>query len=286
MHLLGGISIRGASGSLAAILILNLLSGCATIMRGDPQTVRVTTNPPGRTLYYQGRRVSDGEHLTVTKQFRTPQFNVGHSDSPVVADLGYSVEPWVLGDAGLALLFLLPGLIAGGVDIGTGAWRKLDDPQIVVIPDPAAASAPPTATAAPPSSPPSTPEPSPPAPKPRSKPSTAAKTVAPAAPAAPLSVEEGIVSWYEATVAGQATASGESFDPERMAAAHRTLPFGALVRVTRLDTRQSVEVVINDRGPRVDGRILDLTRKPASQLGLLDVGLAPCRVEVLRLPGR
>lgn len=93
--------------------------------------------------------------------------------------------------------------------------------------------------------------------------------------------EQGIASWYEEP---QMTASGGWFNPEAMTAAHKTLPFGSLVRVTRLDTRESVVVRINDRGPFVQGQVIDLARKPARKLGMLDQGVAPCRIEVLSGP--
>lgn len=94
-------------------------------------------------------------------------------------------------------------------------------------------------------------------------------------------VQEGIVSWYDES---KWTAMGTRFDPEQMTAAHKTLPFGTRVRVTRLDTFHSVVVEINDRGPFIEGRIIDLARKPAREMDLLIKGIAPCRVEVLHLP--
>lgn len=96
--------------------------------------------------------------------------------------------------------------------------------------------------------------------------------------------QEGIVSWYGYDHIGRKTADGGWFDPEAMTAAHRSLPFGSLVRVTRLDTGRQVEVTINDRGPYVKGRIIDLSRRPASDLGLYEKGVAPCRIEVLKYP--
>lgn len=94
-------------------------------------------------------------------------------------------------------------------------------------------------------------------------------------------VQEGVVSWYDES---KWTAMGTRFDPEQMTAAHKTLPFGTLVRVTRLDTFHSVVVEINDRGPFIEGRIIDLARRPAREMELLIKGIAPCRVEVLRMP--
>lgn len=94
-------------------------------------------------------------------------------------------------------------------------------------------------------------------------------------------IQEGIVSWYDE---GELTAMGTRFDPEQMTAAHKTLPFGTIVRVTRLDTWQSVVVQINDRGPFIEGRVIDVARRPARELDLIVKGIAPCRVEVIRFP--
>lgn len=96
--------------------------------------------------------------------------------------------------------------------------------------------------------------------------------------------EQGVVSWYGYDHIGRRTSEGGWFDPQAMTAAHKTLPFGTLVRVTRLDTGASVEVTINDRGPFVQGRVIDLARKPAGKLGLIDDGIAPCQIEVLKYP--
>jgi rare lipoprotein A len=97
-------------------------------------------------------------------------------------------------------------------------------------------------------------------------------------------VEEGIVSWYGFDHIGRKTATGAMFNPEALTAAHKSLPFGAIVRVTRLDTGADVLVTIDDRGPYVDGRIIDLAKRPADLLGLRVDGIAPCRVEVLAYP--
>lgn len=93
--------------------------------------------------------------------------------------------------------------------------------------------------------------------------------------------EHGLVSFYHAP---QRLATGEWFDPDELTAAHKTLPFGTVVRCTRTDTGQSVVVTINDRGPYVRGRILDLSRKSARLIDLPGVGVAPCKVEVLAYP--
>jgi rare lipoprotein A len=100
-------------------------------------------------------------------------------------------------------------------------------------------------------------------------------------PARRGTVERGIASWYGEPYHGRRTASGEVYDMYRVSAAHRTLPFGTLVRVTRRDTGQSVEVRINDRGPFIEGRIIDLSYGAAKRIGLDVDGIAPVKVEVL-----
>lgn len=90
--------------------------------------------------------------------------------------------------------------------------------------------------------------------------------------------ETGIASYYWQP---QALASGGRFNPDAMTAAHKTLPFGTRVRVTRADNGNSVEVVINDRGPYVGGRIIDLSRRAAQSLGITGQGLARVSVSVL-----
>lgn len=88
-------------------------------------------------------------------------------------------------------------------------------------------------------------------------------------------VAEGWASYYGKQWAGQRTASGELFDPEALTAAHRLLPFGAQVRVTNLRNGRSVVVRINDRGPHVSGRIIDVSYAAARALGMVRSGTAP-----------
>jgi peptidoglycan lytic transglycosylase len=80
---------------------------------------------------------------------------------------------------------------------------------------------------------------------------------------------------------GSRTASGEAFDRGAMTAAHPTLPFNTRVRVMHLQTRRSVEVRINDRGPFKAGRVIDLSQKAAEELGITSRGLARVRLEVV-----
>jgi rare lipoprotein A len=96
--------------------------------------------------------------------------------------------------------------------------------------------------------------------------------------------ERGIASWYGAPYHGQRSASGEIYDQEKLTAAHRTLPFGTRVRVRRLDREGSVVVRINDRGPFVKSRIIDLSHAAAVRLGMTDGGVAQVTLEVVGKP--
>ena len=97
--------------------------------------------------------------------------------------------------------------------------------------------------------------------------------------------EQGIASWYGASFDGLRSASGEIFDSGQLTAAHRTLPFGTKVRVRRLDSPGSIVVRINDRGPFVDSRIIDLSYAAAQQLGMTDPGLFRVALEILENAG-
>ena len=93
-------------------------------------------------------------------------------------------------------------------------------------------------------------------------------------------VQTGKASFYADKFDGTITASGEKYRHNRLTAAHKTLPFGTKVRVTNLANNKTVEVVINDRGPYVDGRIIDLSRAAAETLGFENYGLADVKLEV------
>lgn len=96
--------------------------------------------------------------------------------------------------------------------------------------------------------------------------------------------ETGIASFYHDRFHGRKTASGQRFNQNDYSAAHKTLAFGTTVRVTRADTGKSVVVTINDRGPFKTGRIIDLSRQAAQDLGMIDQGLVRVKVEVIRPP--
>ena len=93
--------------------------------------------------------------------------------------------------------------------------------------------------------------------------------------------ETGIASWYGDEFAGKLTANGEIFDPEVVSAAHKTLPMPSAVRVINLENGRSLVIRINDRGPFVAGRIIDLSREAARLLGFKEQGIARVRVQLL-----
>ena len=144
----------------------------------------------------------------------------------------------------------------------------------------------PITTSVPP--PPSTqPEPAPaPTPKPNPPPGTA--TAQPPTRTTPfipgIYVEQGTASWYGIPFNGRRAANGEIFDMNTLVAAHRTLPFGSILRVTNLNNGREVEVRVIDRGPFVGDRILDLARAAAVSLDMIGTGTAPVRIELLSGP--
>ena len=107
---------------------------------------------------------------------------------------------------------------------------------------------------------------------------------APAPRLAPGAVEEGIASWYGRPYHGRRTSSGEVYDMDEMSAAHRTLPLGTRVRVANLSNGREAEVTINDRGPFVNDRIIDLSRAAARRLEMIGPGTARVRLTVIEQP--
>jgi len=100
----------------------------------------------------------------------------------------------------------------------------------------------------------------------------------------PVLSEEGLATWYTAPYKGRKAANGEVFSDHALTAAHRTLPMGSLIVVTNLKTRQSSAMRITDRGPFVDGRILDLTVASAKATSIYQAGTARVRLDVYRAP--
>lgn len=107
------------------------------------------------------------------------------------------------------------------------------------------------------------------------------RKAAAAAPERPAFEQTGKASWYGPGFHGRKTASGVPFNQHAMTAAHRTLPLGTDVKVTSLETGRTVFVRINDRGPYIDGRIIDLSKRAASELGMEEAGIVPVKVETL-----
>ncbi len=94
-------------------------------------------------------------------------------------------------------------------------------------------------------------------------------------------IETGKASYYSDKLHGKKTASGEPYDRTKLTAAHRTLKFGTKVKVTNLANNRSVVVRINDRGPAIKARIIDLSRAAAEQIGVIQAGVADVRIEIL-----
>ena len=95
---------------------------------------------------------------------------------------------------------------------------------------------------------------------------------------------QGLASWYAGKFQGRLTANGEVFDTNLLTAAHKTLPFGTVVRVTHLGNGRSIEVRINDRGPFVEGRVIDLSRAAAEAIGMTGEGIAPVELTIVDHP--
>ncbi|GGF02003.1 septal ring lytic transglycosylase RlpA family protein [Hymenobacter cavernae] len=94
--------------------------------------------------------------------------------------------------------------------------------------------------------------------------------------------QSGQASYYADKFKGKKTASGSTYRPSKRTAAHNTLPFGTIVRVTNPRNHQSVKVKITDRGPHAKGRVIDLSRKAARKIGLVQAGVAPVQLKVVR----
>ena len=122
--------------TLLPVLGLALLgsTGCALIIRGKEQKVILNIRPEGNIAFFEGREYKSGDQISIEKgpefpriYFKGPEFAHEH-------ELEYDPDPWLIADAGLLLLGIIPGVIALGVDIGTGAWRYIEDPQTVYLP--------------------------------------------------------------------------------------------------------------------------------------------------------
>lgn len=95
---------------------------------------------------------------------------------------------------------------------------------------------------------------------------------------------EGNASWYGGKFIGRQTANGEIFDTEKLTAAHKTLPFNTIVEVINLATNKKIRVRINDRGPFIEGRIIDLSKKAATSIDMIETGTAPVKLKIIDMP--
>jgi rare lipoprotein A len=93
--------------------------------------------------------------------------------------------------------------------------------------------------------------------------------------------QTGKASFYADSFEGSPTASGEKYKASKFTAAHRTLPFGTVLKVTNMANNETVEVTVNDRGPFVEGRVIDLSKAAAEKLGYLNQGVANVKIEVV-----
>src|SRR5687767_14021166 len=93
----------------------------------------------------------------------------------------------------------------------------------------------------------------------------------------------GVASWYGEEFAGRTTANGEIFDPLLLTAAHRTLPFGTVLDITNPKTQQSVRVRVNDRGPYIGNRVIDLSYAAAQKIGLIEPGTGEVDIMVVKV---
>jgi rare lipoprotein A len=120
-------------------------------------------------------------------------------------------------------------------------------------------------------------------PPPGGYPSGRGKAKIPAAEPGPGWTESGLASWYGHPYHGRPAANGEIYDMEKLTAAHRTLPFDTWVHVVNITNDKSVDVRITDRGPFIDGRVIDLSHAAARAIDLIGPGVAPVRIELIRV---
>jgi rare lipoprotein A len=98
-------------------------------------------------------------------------------------------------------------------------------------------------------------------------------------PAGKLSTETGMASFYANKHNGKKTASGERYQGNKLTAAHKTIPFGTMVKVTNLSNGKTVQVRVNDRGPYAKGRVIDLSRSAAKKIGMINDGVTKVKLE-------
>ena len=124
--------------TLSGLWMLSLLlsGGCATLMHGTHQSVRVRTQPSMGTVRYNGDDVFDGHRVTVSKGFYAPYFTMADGPTSTQLNMKYHLDPFLLGDAALLLVGVVPGVVALTVDFATGSWRYLEEEQTVEVSGP------------------------------------------------------------------------------------------------------------------------------------------------------
>jgi rare lipoprotein A len=105
-----------------------------------------------------------------------------------------------------------------------------------------------------------------------------------AAKVSPYEAQTGVASWYGAECQGKYTASGEPFDMNRLTCASRTLPIGTQVRLINLINSRTVVLRVNDRGPAIVSRLVDVSKEAARRLGFVGAGLTPVKLQIVSLP--
>ena len=247
--LVGACRSRPLQGAAPALLLAVLLAACAPALSAAPAAGAVAGSSAGTGGTSSGGTAvapADGSGTAGDPTAATPP---AAGTSPIRADLARTADT-----AAADTVIGVPDATVTLVDAATSA---------------SAGSAP--------SSPPS-------GPSAEAAPAAADPPAPSPATGLAAGVQVGIASWYGPNFAGRLTSDGEVFDPSKLTAAHRTLPFGTLVKVTNLVNGESVVVRINDRGPFKPNRIIDLSEGAAKAIGMFRMGVARVRLEPLSLP--
>ena len=117
------------------VLSISLIftSGCASMFRGTQETVMIRTVPGGEQVVINGATRQDGDFITIHKQLEAPYVYMEEDGRTILIPMTYDLDPWLIGDAGLLIFYVIPGLIALGVDFATGGWRNLHDVQVIHV---------------------------------------------------------------------------------------------------------------------------------------------------------
>ncbi len=137
--MISGFQIPDLLKRLIFIALLSVLvpyfTGCAAIVNGSSQQVRIHTRPEGKTFYYDRVKYNDRDHITVHKEYMVSKVNVGTEQRPLDVQLQYNPDAWLIGDCAFLLIGLIPGVVALGIDFGTGTWRDYEEIQHITVPN-------------------------------------------------------------------------------------------------------------------------------------------------------